>query len=58
MQVAYQLYGVGYLALGIASEELANGEIGGAPDGLPSQAGYMLVEKQRGTLVGKNHGYL
>ena len=49
--------GVGNLQLRVAAEEVADGDVGGAPEGLTSEAGEVLVEEERGTLVGEDDGH-
>ena len=56
VQLAHQLHGVGHLQRGVAAEEVADGDIGRAPDGLASLACQVVVEKEGGTLVGEDHG--
>ena len=56
VQFAHQFDGVGEHALGMAAEEVADGGVGGAPDGLACQARQVVVEEQRGALVGEHDG--
>ena len=56
VQLANQLDGVGHTPLGEFAEQVADGGIGRAPDGLAGQAHQVLVEEERGTLVGKDDG--
>ena len=57
VEIADLLDGVGYLKRGLLAEQFADGDIRGAPQGLACLTGQVLVEKQRGTLVGKYNGH-
>ena len=57
VEIAHLLDGVGNLKRGLLTEQFADGDIGGAPQGLPSLARQIFVEKQRGTFVGEYNGY-
>ena len=54
--VAYQLYRVGWLEVGMLAEEVADSDVGWAPYGLTRYTCKMLVEEQSGALVRKHHG--
>ena len=56
VQLAHQLDGVGHTTFGILAEQVADGGVGGAPDGLASLAHQVLIEEQRGALVGEDDG--
>ena len=56
VQVAHQFDGVGGGERGVLLEELANGEVGGAPDGLLHLRGEALVHEERCSLVGEDDG--
>ena len=56
VQVAHQLDGVGHHQVRLLAEEVADGDVGRAPEGLAGQPRQVLVQKQRGTLVGEYHG--
>jgi hypothetical protein len=45
-----------YLECGVAAEEVADGDIGGTPQRTACQTGEVVVEEQRGTLIGKDYG--
>ena len=55
VELADEQDGVGDLQRRVAAEEVADGDIGGTPDGVPCQTGEVLVEEQRGAFVGKHH---
>ena len=58
MKIAYQLDGVTHLQRCVLTKEVADGDIGGAPQRMGNQTCQLLVEKQRGTLVGEYDGYI
>ena len=55
MDIAHQFDGIGNAPFRLRPEEFANGELGRTPDGAVSQSGEVLVDEQRGTLVGENN---
>ena len=55
VEVAHQLDGVGHIALAETTEQIADGDVGGAPQWFPRKACQVLVEEQRGTFVGEYH---
>ena len=57
VELAHQEDGIGHLEARVTAEEVADGDVGGAPDGASCQTGEVLVEEQRGALVGEHHGY-
>ena len=56
IKVADKFDGVGNTSAGVTAEQVADGDIGGRPEGFSGQAGQGVVEKQRGSLVWKNDG--
>ena len=56
MEFAYEQDGVGDLQWGVAAEEVADGDVSGAPQGLASLTGKVIVEKQRSTFVREDDG--
>ena len=57
VEFADEFDGVGHLQCGVAAEEFADGDIGRTPQGLPCETGQVLVEEERGTLVGEDDGH-
>ena len=57
VQVADEFDGVGHGEVGMTAEEVADRDIGRTPQGLCCETGQMLVEEERGTLVGENHSH-
>ena len=53
VQVAHQLDGVGHMQLTLLAEQFADGDVGRAPQGLLRDASQLVVEKQRGALIGE-----
>ena len=41
----------------MTAEEVADGDVGRTPERLSGEARKMLVEEERGTLVGEDNGY-
>jgi hypothetical protein len=41
----------------VAAEEVADGDIGGAPDGASCEAREVVVEEERGALIGEDNCY-
>ena len=58
VQQADGFYGVGHLQAALPSEEVADGDVRRAPDGLPGQSCQLLVQKQRGALVREDDDHL
>ena len=56
MEVADELDVVGHLQLAVTAEEVADGDVGGRPQGTASLACQGVVEEERGALVGKDDG--
>ena len=48
VKIAYQFDGVTHLQSSVLTEEVADGDIGGAPQRMRNQARQLIVEKQRG----------
>ena len=57
VELADQQDGVGHLEARVTTEEVADGDIGGTPHGATCQTGEVLVEEERGALVGEHDGY-
>ena len=58
VQVADEFDRVSHLQVGMATEEVADGDIGRAPDRMTYLSHQFLVEKQAGTLVWEDHSHM
>ena len=58
IETADKIKVVGHRERRLGAKEFADGEKGGTPDGLVGQRDEVLIEKQTGTLVGEDNGYL
>ena len=57
MQLGNQFQLVGHLQLAVASEQVADGDIVGAPHGFACGLGEPFVHEEAGTLVGEDNGH-
>ena len=57
VQLADQAYGIGYGHVGMVTEQVADGDIGGTPDGASGLTGQVVVQEKRCTLVGEHHSH-
>ena len=58
VETAHQLYAVSHLELRMLAKQVANSDVGRAPNRLFGYLRQMLVEEQRSTLVRENHSHV
>ena len=54
VKVAHQFDGIGHLQFALLAKQVADGDVGRTPQGFLRDACQMMVEEQRGTLVGEH----